>query len=186
MAKTEEYGRIAADCLSAAQSEQDEIKKASLLAMARVWQTLADQQGRSDAIAMGGKPKKGQPDPTDIHVGTAVRKRRVTLRLTQEEIGEALGVTFQQVQKYEKGTNRISASKLHKLAEVMKVPVAFFYEGLHQVDTHSTPDLAAELGTHADALELIGAFQRIESRKLRRSIVALVDALGADEGDERE
>src|ERR1700686_3247676 len=71
--------------------------------------------------------------PTDTHVGTRVRERRMMLKMTQEILGEALGLTFQQVQKYEKGTNRISASRLHRISEILQVPVEFFFEGVPHV-----------------------------------------------------
>jgi len=70
------------------------------------------------------------PNRTDKHVGTRVRMRRLMLNMSQSDVGEALGLTFQQIQKYEKGTNRISASRLHQMADVLQVPVPFFFEGL--------------------------------------------------------
>jgi len=72
---------------------------------------------------------KKAPNPTDKHVGARVRMRRMMLSMSQEKLGDALGLTFQQVQKYEKGTNRISASRLQHIASILKVPVAFFFEG---------------------------------------------------------
>ena len=78
---------------------------------------------------------KKSPNPIDKHVGSRVRMRRMMLSMSQEKLGDALGVTFQQVQKYEKGANRIGASRLHHIARILQVPVAFFFEG--------APDLQA-------------------------------------------
>src|SRR5947208_2732031 len=75
---------------------------------------------------------KKSPDPTDKHVGSRVRMRRLMLSMSQEKLGDALGLTFQQVQKYEKGTNRIAASRLQHLAQLLQVPVTFFFEGASQ------------------------------------------------------
>ena len=73
---------------------------------------------------------KKAPNPTDKYVGSRVRMRRLMLAMSQEKLGEKLGLTFQQVQKYEKGTNRIGASRLQHIAQILKVPVAFFFEGV--------------------------------------------------------
>ena len=75
----------------------------------------------------GDKMVSKKPNPIDIHVGSRVRLRRTMQGVSQEKLGEALGVTFQQVQKYEKGTNRIGASRMQQIAEVLKVPVSFFF-----------------------------------------------------------
>src|SRR6266436_6747573 len=72
---------------------------------------------------------KKAPNPIDKHVGSRVRMRRLMLEMSQEKLGNALGLTFQQVQKYEKGTNRIGASRLHQIASILQVPVSFFFEG---------------------------------------------------------
>src|SRR5690242_21949001 len=74
-------------------------------------------------------PRKKAPNPIDQHVGSRVRMRRMMLGMSQEKLGAALGLTFQQVQKYEKGTNRIGASRMAQISETLQVPVAFFYEG---------------------------------------------------------
>ena len=82
-------------------------------------------------------PSKKSPNPIDIHVGSRVRLRRMMLGMSQEKLGESLGITFQQIQKYEKGTNRIGASRLQHIATVLKVPVSFFFE-----DAPGTPEEA--------------------------------------------
>ena len=150
--------------------------------MARVWQSLADQQQRSIRNVM----PQPQRNPTDGHVGNRVRTRRVALGLSQSALGDAIGVTFQQIQKYERGNNRISASRLHGLADVLQVTPEFFFEGLEQVQAQSSLDPATELSSHADALALMGAFRRIKSRKLQRSVISLIEELAAGERDQME
>ena len=75
-------------------------------------------------------PRKKAPNPTDQHVGARVRMRRIMLAMSQEQLAEALGITYQQVQKYERGANRIGASRLQQISHILQVPVAFFFEGL--------------------------------------------------------
>src|SRR6185312_7694303 len=132
-------------------------------------------------------------NPMDVHVGTRVRLRRMLLGMSQEKLGEHLGLTFQQVQKYEKGVNRIGASRLFDLAKVLGVPVQFFYyEAPLGVQTagHMMTGFAEQpdesyvvdfLGTR-EGLELNKAFARITDPKVRRSIVDLVRSLAGDEG----
>src|ERR671926_591337 len=79
------------------------------------------------------------PNPVDKHVGGRVRLRRMLIGMSQEKLGEALGITFQQVQKYEKGTNRIGASRLHQIAQVLGVPISFFYEGAPEESAANDP-----------------------------------------------
>src|ERR1041384_7946973 len=84
------------------------------------------------------KENKKKPNPTDVHVGSRIRLRRNMLGMSQEKLGETLGITFQQIQKYEKGTNRVGASRLQAISEVLAVPVAFFFEDApaHNVAAH--------------------------------------------------
>jgi len=131
------------------------------------------------------KAKKTGPNPIDTHVGNRVRMRRMVVGLSQEKVAKALGLTFQQVQKYEKGTNRISASRLHRLASILQVTVPFFFEGAPQQSAKSQgktePDFVTEfLATH-DGLTLTKAFMQIEDAKLRRRIVNLVEHLAGDD-----
>jgi transcriptional regulator with XRE-family HTH domain len=126
-----------------------------------------------------------------MHVGARVRLRRMTLGISQERLGHALGLTFQQVQKYEKGTNRIGASRLHHIAQILQVPETFLFEGApragHQAsdnDTHS-PAYISEFTSSPDGLALIKAFTRIKDRNVRRSIVSLIDQLGGAGATER-
>jgi transcriptional regulator with XRE-family HTH domain len=115
----------------------------------------------------------------DIHVGARMRMRRLMLEMTQEKLAGALQLTFQQVQKYEKGTNRIGAGRLHRIADVLGVPVAFFYEGAagngeHAVDDEVTA-LAAFLAT-ADGLALNKLAAQLD-REMLRSVVNLLEAI---------
>jgi transcriptional regulator with XRE-family HTH domain len=126
--------------------------------------------------------RKG-PNSTDVHVGSRVRMRRMMLKMSQEKLGEALGITFQQVQKYEKGMNRISSSRLQQLCDILQVPVAFFFdEGIAdkpERDTTALDDLRQFVASH-EGLRLIQAFSQIKSDTLRRSIVSLVSELAAE------
>ncbi|MCB1507449.1 MAG: helix-turn-helix transcriptional regulator [Hyphomicrobiaceae bacterium] len=127
---------------------------------------------------------KKAPNPVDVHVGNRVRMRRMMLGLSQEKLGEALGVTFQQVQKYEKGLNRIGAGRLQTIAQVLQVPVSFFYEDAPGSDASagsfaegSSTSYVSDLLTTSEGLELTRAFLKVEDTKLRRRIVDLVKAI---------
>jgi transcriptional regulator with XRE-family HTH domain len=132
-----------------------------------------------------------RPNPIDVHVGSRVRFRRMLLGMSQEKLGEKLGLTFQQIQKYEKGINRIGASRLFDLAQVLGVPVQFFYEEAPSGDPHlPMADGLAEKPAESsiveflrsrDGLELNKAFVRISDAKARRAIVDLVRSLAHDE-----
>jgi transcriptional regulator with XRE-family HTH domain len=132
-------------------------------------------------------PKNGA-HPTDKHVGSRVRMRRLMLGRSQAQLGEALGLTFQQVQKYEKGTNRISASRLQQISETFQVPIEFFFEGvphvLGQDDAQTgapSPQFVSDYLATPDGLNLTKAFMQIPNAKLRRSIVDLVEAIAGPE-----
>jgi len=123
------------------------------------------------------------PSGIDRHVGQRVRWRRRELHLTQEKLGELLNLTFQQVQKYEKGVNRVSAGRLFELAAVLGVPVNYFYEGASQYLPNRAEGVAeaqpsdSEVPTlSADALELVSAFQSINDPALRRSLLEMVSS----------
>ena len=123
---------------------------------------------------------KKQPNPIDIHVGSRVRLRRMMLGMSQERLGESLGITFQQIQKYEKGMNRIGASRLQQIGRVLEVPASYFFEGApggwQAGETWTTNRLLEFLGTH-DGRALIVSFAKIRDATLRRSIVELVGRL---------
>jgi transcriptional regulator with XRE-family HTH domain len=113
----------------------------------------------------------------DRHVGSRVRMRRMMIPISQESLGDALGVTFQQVQKYEKGVNRICASRLQQISQILQVPVPFFFEGAPggAAGMAETPSYVREFLTNSDGLTLAKAFTRIKSARLRRLIVDLVE-----------
>ncbi|MGH1418996.1 MAG: helix-turn-helix domain-containing protein [Hyphomicrobiaceae bacterium] len=127
-------------------------------------------------------------NPVDVHVGSRVRLRRMLLGMSQEKLGDQLGLTFQQVQKYEKGVNRIGASRLFDLAQVLGVPIQFFYEEAPTPNgqpANQAPGFAeapaegfvVEFLSSRDGLELNKAFVRITDPRVRRSIVELVRSL---------
>jgi transcriptional regulator with XRE-family HTH domain len=136
---------------------------------------------------------KKQPNPIDIHVGSRVRLRRMMLGMSQEKLGEQLGITFQQIQKYEKGTNRIGASRLQHIARVLTVPVAFFFEDAPPTPGDPSPGSMAEpertsyvvdFLSSSEGIQLNKAFVRIKDTKLRRRVIDLVRALvGEDEAE---
>ena len=127
---------------------------------------------------------KKAPNPVDAHVGSRVRMRRVLIGMSQEKLGEALGITFQQIQKYEKGTNRIGASRMQQIATVMAVPVSYFFEDAPGADPKAKgfgesagSDYVVDFLTTAEGLQLNKSFVRIPDAKVRRKIVELVTAL---------
>src|SRR5712692_7672076 len=132
-----------------------------------------------------GRRKGDKPNPIDIHVGSRVRLRRNMLGLSQEKLGEAIGLTFQQVQKYEYGANRISASRLHDLSRVLDVPVSFFFDRLDPVRApaipYSFPEPAegpeSNLLLKPETVELVEAYYAIEAAGVRRCLFALAVAL---------
>ena len=135
---------------------------------------------------------KKAPNPIDKHVGSRVRMRRMMLGMSQEKLGDALALTFQQVQKYEKGTNRIGASRLQQISQILQVPVAFFFEGAPHLSGGPTPEGAEEAPSPSyvsdflatsDGLSLTKAFMRIQDPKLRRRIVDLVQQIAGEETD---
>ncbi len=132
-----------------------------------------------------------QPNPVDLHVGMRIRARRKSLGLSQDKLAMALGLTFQQVQKYERGANRISASKLYEAARILGVPIPFFFEGLPVlVDDDAAHSAGQGLGdaftrfmATQGALELAELFPRISNAKIRRHVVGMCKAM-ADVGDQ--
>ncbi len=140
------------------------------------------------------RAQAGRPRPVDVHVGSRVRLRRTMLGMSQEKLGQAIGLTFQQVQKYERGTNRIGASRLYQLSKVLDVPVSFFFDDMpDEVAGETTPAQgmaeaegpAYEADTLAkrETLELVRAYYRIRSPKVRKRVFELAKAL-AKSGDE--
>jgi transcriptional regulator with XRE-family HTH domain len=134
---------------------------------------------------MAGK----KPNPVDAHVGSRVRLRRMLLGMSQERLGESMGLTFQQVQKYEKGVNRIGASRLFQISKILDVPVQFFFEEAPHADGAPARGMAEadsetfilEFLNSREGLELNRAFVKIANSKVRKSVVDLVRALSASE-----
>ena len=131
---------------------------------------------------------KKSPNPIDIHVGSRVRLRRMMLGMSQEKLGEALGITFQQIQKYEKGTNRVGASRLQNISSILNVPVSFFFEDApgEQADSQtglaeaSSSNYVVDFLSSSEGLQLNRAFVKIGDPKVRRKLVDLVKALAAE------
>lgn len=131
---------------------------------------------------------KKKPNPIDVHVGSRVRLRRTMLGMSQEKLGEALGITFQQIQKYEKGTNRVGASRLQNISKILNVPVSFFFEDAPGDAPGGQPGMAeanssnyvVDFLSSSEGLQLNRAFVKISDAKVRRKIVDLVKALAAE------
>lgn len=134
------------------------------------------------------------PNPIDIHVGSRVRLRRTMMSMSQEKLGDALGITFQQIQKYEKGTNRIGASRMQQISAALKVPVAFFFEDApNQSGTPATGMSEASSTSYVvdflsspEGIQLNRAFVRISNPAIRRKIVDMVKTLADEIGVEEK
>ncbi|MCK6442319.1 helix-turn-helix domain-containing protein [Elstera cyanobacteriorum] len=133
------------------------------------------------------RSEDGLPNPIDIHVGSRVKLRRTLLGMSQDKLGEAIGLTFQQVQKYERGANRIGASRLFELSKVLDVPVSFFFDDMPAATSGGpVPGIAAASAGEPDLakreiLELARAFDRIKDGKVRKSVLELTKSLGRAE-----
>lgn len=131
---------------------------------------------------------KKKPNPIDIHVGSRIRLRRTMLGMSQEKLGDSLGITFQQIQKYEKGTNRVGASRLQNISSILNVPVSFFFEDAPGDPTTGQPGMAESSSSNyvvdflssSEGLQLNRAFVKIDDPKVRRKLVDLVKALAAE------
>ena len=135
------------------------------------------------------EPKK-KPNPIDTHVGSRVRLRRTMMSMSQEKLGDALGITFQQIQKYEKGTNRIGASRMQQIAETLKVPVSFFFEdapiqggvpvaGMAEAGATS---YVVDFLSSPEGIQLNRAFVRITNPAIRRKVIEMVKTLAEETG----
>ena len=127
-----------------------------------------------------------KPDPIDVHVGSRVRLRRILLGMSQSKLGDALGLTFQQIQKYERGANRIASSRIYKLSKILDVPITFFFDEIVQGVAARARGLA-EKGQESfeqdrlakrETLELVRAYYRIKDEKVRKRVFELVKAIG--------
>jgi transcriptional regulator with XRE-family HTH domain len=128
------------------------------------------------------------PNPTDQHVGARVRMRRKMVAMSQEELAAALGLSFQQIQKYERGANRIGASRLQQMSHILQLPIEFFFEGAPNASApHGSDGSALSMGqiddfvSDSDGLRLIRAFMRIDNATLRRRITMLVQEIAGDD-----
>ncbi len=136
---------------------------------------------------MTQSPKK-VPNPIDRHVGSRVRMRRLMVGMSQERLGDALGITFQQIQKYEKGANRIGASRLQHIAKILGVPVEFFFEGAPAGEAMASggfaetaqPSFVSEFMATSEGVQLTRAFVRIGDAQVRRRLIDLVETLAGD------
>jgi transcriptional regulator with XRE-family HTH domain len=148
---------------------------------------LAGTTGRSEG--------ESHPNPIDVHVGARIRLRRTLMGLSQERLGEALGVTFQQVQKYERGVNRVGASRLFDLSRVLDVPISFFYEDMPAGMAPPWLSAAGEAGfadqqdafgddmlRRRETLELVRAYYRITDPAVRKRVFELIKSLAAGSG----
>lgn len=144
--------------------------------------TASTKASKPSLAAAYSLSKRGEgPNPIDLHVGTRLRLRRTLLGLSQEVLGEAVGITFQQLQKYERGMNRISASRLFNLSQVLGVSVSYFFEELPAADAATRVAQGAEDGdtmAKRETLELVRAYYRVPEGAVRRRALDLLKALG--------
>jgi transcriptional regulator with XRE-family HTH domain len=140
-----------------------------------------------------GAEREGRPSPIDVHVGTRIRLRRTLMGMSQERLGEALGLTFQQVQKYERGVNRVGASRLFDLSRVLDVPISFFFDDMPDSLTTSlgggarrplggASDVTDPFGddtlSRRETLELVRAYYRITDPSVRKRVFDLIKSMG--------
>ena len=144
----------------------------------------------SNALKAADRPPLGTPRPVDVHVGARLRQRRTLLGMSQEKLGEAVGLTFQQIQKYERGANRIGASRLYQLSKVLDVSVSYFFEEMPGEVQKTRGDYASssrmddiesvQAGdpmARRETLELVRAYYRIDDPKVRKRIFELTKSI---------
>lgn len=170
------------------QSAQDFLTQLKISSLYFIWFTVVETSNQEE-------PKEAvvkKPNPIDIHVGSRLRLRRMMMGISQEKLGEQLGLTFQQIQKYEKGTNRIGASRLYQLAKVLDVPVHFFFEEISLQENQTAPtgfedapaeNFVLEFLSSREGLELNRAFVQITNPKVRRRVIDLVRALSNENSE---
>jgi transcriptional regulator with XRE-family HTH domain len=139
---------------------------------------------------------KGYPNPIDVHVGGRIRLRRTLLGLSQEKLGEAIGLTFQQVQKYERGANRVGSSRLFDLSRVLDVPIAYFFEEMPSNIEDKSPSRLMGLSSppameyepdpmaKRETLELVRAYYRIPDAAVRKRVFELIKSIARGFRDE--
>ncbi|MBV8095379.1 MAG: helix-turn-helix transcriptional regulator [Acetobacteraceae bacterium] len=137
--------------------------------------------------------REGRPSPIDVHVGSRIRLRRTLMGMSQERLGEALGLTFQQVQKYERGVNRVGASRLFDLSRVLDVPISFFFDDMPDSLTgsqggsrrvgfaESQEGFTDDTLSRRETLELVRAYYRISDPSVRKRVFELIKSMGPQE-----
>jgi transcriptional regulator with XRE-family HTH domain len=155
-----------------------------------------DSPPQTSASPGDGGEKEGRPSPIDVHVGTRIRLRRTLLAISQGQLGDALGLTFQQVQKYERGVNRVSASRLFGLSHVLDVPISFFFDDMPETVAATNSAASRRSGGFSDSrdpfgddtmsrretVELVRAYYRIADTALRKKVFELIKSMEAAEG----
>ncbi|NCB49479.1 MAG: XRE family transcriptional regulator [Alphaproteobacteria bacterium] len=148
-------------------------------------------------FSMRGRTADGSPNPIDVHVGMKLKSRRILLGLSQEKLGQALGLTFQQIQKYEKGLNRIGASRLYDIANVLNISIQYFFEDISEEVGKLSPRnitdaevpyaleeqtkmFKGNLFNKKETLELLRAYYSIENRTIAQKVLNLVKSLSAN------
>ena len=124
------------------------------------------------------------PDPVDVFVGAKIRERRLMLGMSQENLGDRLKISFQQLQKYERGANRVSASTLHRLTQILDAPVSYFFDGAPIDEVANQPANDGDRQPKREELELMRDFAQISDRRLRDRIRRLVGAIARDQGEQ--
>jgi transcriptional regulator with XRE-family HTH domain len=134
------------------------------------------------------------PNPVDVHVGSRVRLRRTLLGMSQEKLGKAVSLTFQQIQKYERGANRIGSSRLYQLATILDVPVSFFFDGVEEridraeagVAENDQAAFESDQFSRRETLELVRAYYRITDPSVRKRVFELVKSVSTQTTDDTE
>jgi len=151
---------------------------------------------KKDVFFKHGRQKGDGPNPVDVHVGGRVRLRRTLLGMSQKKLAQALGLTFQQIQKYERGANRIGASRLHDLSQALDVPVSFFFDDMNNESSYSLagvselreralPPFEKDTMSKRETLQLVRAYYQIKSPILRKRILDLTKSLADKESGEQ-
>jgi transcriptional regulator with XRE-family HTH domain len=159
--------------------------------------TVSGEMPMPRAETTAGSEKESRPSPIDVHVGSRIRLRRTLLGMSQERLGEALGLTFQQVQKYERGVNRVGASRLFDLSRVLDVPISFFFDDMPDALSgnygaqankrlagfaDSQDGFADDTLNRRETLELVRAYYRITDPAVRKRVFELIKSMGPVEG----
>ena len=157
--------------------------------------TRGPQPGPSSVRKITRRRVPGVADPVDVHVGSRVRLRRTLLALSQEKLGEAVGLTFQQIQKYERGANRIGASRMYDLSHVLDVPVSFFFKDMpdeikkrddtpsDSLGAHTLKEADKDPLTRRETLELVRAYYKVGNAAVRKRVFELIKSLAEMNAD---